>query len=109
MTQTAHAVSLPLFALMQRADASETVSEAAQQIRQGLDELHLDKHVEPVIEFDQDREILSVQPKDDFGRSICEELKERFMDPPCPDGMCEAHPGVFDGSCRWCGKPVMFN
>lgn len=106
---SAHAISLPLFAIMQQADTSETVSEAAQKLSKGIDDLHIEKHVQPVIEFDQDREILTVQPKDEFGKSICSELMERFQDPPCPDDMHEYPSNVMDGNCIWCGKPQMFS
>lgn len=107
---SAHAISLPLFALMQQVDAeSADVADAARKLGKGIDDLHINEHVEPVIEFDQDREIISVQPKDEFGRSICQELRDRFSDPPCPDDMHEYPPNVMDGNCIWCGKPQMFS
>lgn len=96
----AHAVSLPLFALMQRVE-DEGASQASLRVRSVVQALDLDPHVEVVLVITKGMTTVGMEPKSDFGATLLRELLARSDFAPCPEGRCE-----YDelGACKWCGR-----
>lgn len=100
MTSSAHCSSLPLFSAIQKV-RGRPIWEATKNLAEMLEQMKLERDIEPVVVLDRDLTIMDLQPISRFGTAVLEELKSRAEFLPCPEGECE-----YDATdtCRWCGK-----
>ena len=94
---SAHAVSLPLFALLEKL-SQKSQEEALSELTQEIKVLGLEEHLVPFIAPDGD---IHLNPKTELGKDILSELMARSHFLPCPEGDCEYGSS---GACRWCGR-----
>lgn len=95
----AHALSLPLFSLIDSFDGNlATLEETVEDIRDFILSHNLTLDISPVVNREETAvQITSLSP---FGEVIIRELRTRCEFFPCPEGTCEYGQESF---CKWCG------
>lgn len=97
----AHALSLHIYAIMDRGDQQgSNRSQIISELQGFLHLHHLESDLD-VVSRDGARPGVAFTTKTLFGEEMVEQLAARCEFFPCPEGECEYATGRF---CKWCGN-----
>lgn len=106
-TTRAHAASLPLYTIMNGMLEGDPVWVVAEVLHELLAKMGLHTEIEVAIIVRDDKSVVDLQKKTDYGEEVLQELKARSSFSPCPNGECEEFmPTTMTGFCKWCGSDM---